>query len=173
MIRIKVTDIPTRGLSIEDSLPLDHLNKRMNEAPDNDVTFIESVQFSIHIKPEIAGAELKGHIQAKYEQPCGICLKEIVRELDQELSLTLKAKTLRPGVDRATSSEEWEDDIGIVYFDGEHIDLEEILQETLILGISPFNNNHPNCTGLPEGAPQPEQEKKVTLGDLLKNARMH
>ncbi|MCI5065595.1 DUF177 domain-containing protein [bacterium] len=171
MIEIRVTDIPSRGLEISDRLSLSALNARMAEAPDNDVIFTEEPRFSIKITPEIAGAEVKGQISTAYQQPCGVCLEPLREELSQELQITLKAKSGRPGVDRATSATEWEDDIGIIYFNGEHIDLEEILQENLILAINPFSPREHNCPGIPAEHQESTEQKNPTLGDLIKNAQ--
>lgn len=173
MVKVRITDIPSHGLQIKDELSLTELNNRMNEAEDNDVKFTESPKFAITIKPEVAGAELTGNITAKYIQPCGICLEEVTHEVSEPLSLTLKAKTKRPGIDRPTSSDEWEDGVGIIYFDGEHIDLEEILQETIILKVNPYDSQHKGCPGLAEEATDKDNEKKTTLGDLIKNARVN
>ena len=174
MIKIRVTDIPARGLSASDRLSLEALNDRMNEAPDNDIQFVEAPEYSIEIRPEKGGAEMTGSVVTRYERPCGVCLTSLTYELSKEVSLTLKAKSSMPGVDRATETGEWEDDVGIIYYNGEHIDLEEILQETLILSISPFNNSHEGCPGLPANAKdEAAEEKKVTLGDLIKNSQVH
>ena len=172
LITIRITDIPSRGLEVADHLQLTALNSRMNEAPDNDVEFLSPPRFSIRIKPELAGAELQGTIKAHYKQPCGRCLQPIEREISQQLSIVLKEKSKRPGIDRATSSSEWDDDIGIVYFDGEQIDLEEILQESLILSINPFENGHSDCLGIPsydDNNPDSISDVKPTFGDLLKD----
>ncbi len=168
MVKIRITDIPKEGLEINEELCLDAINSRMNEAPDNDITFIEAPRFSVLIKPELGGAELSGTISTRYKQPCARCLEEISEFLKQELSLTLKAKTKKPGIERPTEATEWDDGIGIVYFDGEHIDLEDILQETLILSLDPFNSAHEGCKGVVHTGD--EKEEKQTLGSLLEKA---
>ncbi len=175
LIIIRITDIPSRGLEVADHLDCEALNARMNEAPENDIRFLTAPTFALRIKPEIAGAELRGSIEASYEQPCGRCLQLIERTIRQDLLITLKAKSHRPGIDRATSSSEWDDDIGIVYFDGEQIDLEEILQESLILSINPFESEHPKCPGPPTHrghTSDDSSERKPTLGDLLKDLKV-
>ncbi|MCB0320957.1 MAG: DUF177 domain-containing protein [Bdellovibrionales bacterium] len=170
MITIRITDIPAQGLEVNDVLSIDLLNQRMNEAPDNDIVFTGAAPFSLKIKPEIGGAELRGTISASFMQPCARCTELTSQSISQDIRLTLKAKSLRPGIDRSTTGEEWEDGIGVIYFDGDHIDVEDILQETLILSINPFNSAHPDCPGvlLPKSVQDPE--KPNGLKSLLEAA---
>ena len=170
-ITLRVTDIPVQGLEITESLALDLLNERMNDAPNNDIVFIDTSPFSLMAKTTKGGILITGNISGSYSQPCGRCLEEITHQLDKEISLTLKPKETQPGRERTTTKQEWQDDIGIVYFDGEHIELEEILQETLILSLSPFNSNHNNCPGeqeIEKNNSKNKEEKGTLLGDALK-----
>lgn len=143
----------------------------MNEAKGNDIVFLIAPVIDVHLRPEKGGIELSGSVQSRYSQPCSRCLEEVETEISTKLQVTLKAKDSRPGVDRLTTSAEWADGIGIVYYDGEHIDLEDIVQESLILGLSPFGPEHPSCKGVPSLGG--EKEDKPTLGDLLKRAGIH
>ena len=170
-MKIRLSDLPLTGANITSELPLENLNARMNEAKGNDIVFLKAPVIDIRLRPEKGAIELTGLIQSQYRQPCSRCLEEVETDISTNLQVTLKAKPSRPGVDRLTTSTEWADGIGIVYYDGEHIDLEDIIQESLILGLSPFGPEHPSCKGPP--ALEGEKEEKPTLGDLLKRAGIH
>lgn len=170
-MKIRVTDLPPSGATIESDLSVENLNARMNEAKGNDIRFLSAPQLSLHLRPEKGGVEVRGTVDSSYAQPCSRCLEEVRTPLHSDIQLTLKPKQSRPGVDRMTTSAEWADDVGIVYFDGEHIDLEDVIQECLILSLSPFGPEHDNCLGVPKHrSDNQSEEKPTTLSDLLKRA---
>lgn len=126
------------------------------------------------------GAETRGSVNARYRQPCSRCIEGIERDIAIEANLIFKAKPAdlanRPP---GEEDEDYIDDVGISYFEGEHIDLESILQETLILSLSIYW--HPpvdrtgkctvcslfyNDTSLGKGSP----ERRTTLGELMQAA---
>lgn len=90
MITIRITDIPAQGLEVNDVLSIDLLNQRMNEAPDNDIVFTGAAPFSLKIKPEIGGAELRGTISASFMQPCARCTELTSQSISQDIRLTLQ-----------------------------------------------------------------------------------
>ncbi len=174
-MKIRLTDIPPEGLNVNDTLSLENLNTRMDEAPENDIHFLTAPQVSFKIKKEKGGAELQGKVSSTYRQVCPKCTEEVDHEISSELSLILKPKNSQPGRDRQTSKEEWNDDIGIVYFDGEHIDLEDVIQETLILQLSPYGMPHKGCKSIIDSTPADDDPRgtKTNLGKLLKDAGVH
>ena len=69
------------------------------------------------------------------------------------------------------------EDAGIIFFEGEHIDLEDVLQETLILALSPFllpeRDKDGKCVRCGETTPikySIDSTSKRSLGDLLQKA---
>ncbi|MCB0332844.1 MAG: DUF177 domain-containing protein [Bdellovibrionales bacterium] len=170
-LQVRLSDIPVEGIIINDTIPLETLNARMNEGPGNDVQFLAPPTVSLTISPRKGSAELSGTVTATYRQNCPRCLEVIDHPISQELNIILKAKELRPGTDRKLSAEEWDDDIGIIYFDGEHIDLEDIVQETLILAIDPLGAPHDGCSPM-EWKDDPEEEKN-TLGKLFQKVGLN
>lgn len=170
-LQVRLSDIPQEGIKINDTIPLETLNARMNEGPGNDVTFLAPPSVSLTISPQKGSAELTGTITTTYRQSCPRCLEMIEHSISQEVNILLKAKESHPGRDRKLSAEEWDDDIGIIYFDGEHIDLEDILQETLILAIDPLGAPHDGCTSM-EWKDDLDEEKN-TLGKLFQKVGLN
>lgn len=139
----------------------------MSEAPDNEIVFLSEPVLDLIVHKQVQGAEVTGSVTTSYRQPCGRCGDE----LDQPLRFTLRLELKRP---HSPDENEYEDDVGIHVFDGEHIDLEDIIQEHIILQLSPILL--PPCTA--KGAcslcdraqnnAAPTEKNTVLLGDLLK-----
>ena len=172
--RVRISDISPAGVRIQGLLLLDRLNKRMNEGANNEIVFLDPPAFELTVFGTQQGAEAQGSVRTRYRQPCSRCLKEIDNELSRDLRFVLKPKSSIPeGVKP-------EDDVFVIYFEGEYIDFEDTLQEVLILGLSPYllpeREPDGSCAlcGLkvqsefsfgPQGG-----ESKATLGPLLQKA---
>ena len=169
-MRIRISDLPPEGLTISDTIPVEALNSRLNEGQTSDIRFTKSPQVDVFVRPTTDGAETKGKAHTKYLQSCGRCAEAIERELEIELNFILKAK---PGKENAP---EYVDDLGIIFFEGEHIEFESTVQESLILALSLFWSPPVDKQGKCSlCGKQPESEytekKGVTnLGELLKKA---
>lgn len=177
-MKIRISTIPAQGLKIKDIIPLEPLNARMNEGRHNDIFFVAPPQVEITVAKTVTGAEIKGRIKTRYKQPCSLCLDVLERELETEINLIAEPKLLK---NKAAHTPPWadkcEDDIGIAYYEGDHIDLEDLIQESIILALSPFwhpacdENNR--CTLCGRNLSAQHQEagvKPLTLAALLKKA---
>ncbi len=168
-MKIKVADVTTTPRSYSDTLDLKALNDRMNEGNDNEVIFLKEpeVELSIHGTPQAMEASCT--IKTRYRQPCSRCLKELEMDLVREVEFVIKPESsILAGV-------EPDEDVNVVYYDGPHIDLEDALQETLILAISPFllpeRDENGYCSICNERYNDAiEDEPKNNLGDLLRQA---
>lgn len=137
-MRIRVSDLRPEGLKVNDDIPLDALNQRMNEAASNDIVFTSppSVELTVHKTPQ--GAQVKGTAAARYKQPCSLCLEELERETKVKIEYVFQRKSPLELARRDDDANNFYDDVGICYFSGEHIELEELIQESLILSMTPF-----------------------------------
>ena len=127
-MKVRLSDIPADGLTFKDTLPLDAINARMDEGQGNDIYFKSAPQVEVTVYKSRKGSEIKGWVRATCLQPCGRCLVKIENELKVSADFILK-----PSDEKSPN-----DDLGVVYYEGEHIDLEDILQETLILALDPY-----------------------------------
>ena len=173
-MNIRISTIPPRGLDIKETLPLDSLNARMNEGRENDIVFTAAPQVELTVLRTIEGAETKGSVRTKYKQQCSWCLDPVERELEIEAKFVLSPRPAEKSVNEAGS---FEDDIGVVYYDNDHVDLEDVIQEALILSLSRFW--HPPvdekgactvCGRNVEAERKQLQDAPLTLGALLKKA---
>jgi uncharacterized metal-binding protein YceD (DUF177 family) len=178
-MKVRISDIPPAGLKVNDTLPLEALNARMTEGRGKDILFTEAPTVNLLITRTQSGAETKGGVKTKYRQQCSRCL------IDQEHPLEIKADfTLHHKPTAEEISEDIEasftDDVGIAYFEGDHIDLENLLQEALILTLSlywaPPCDAKGNCTkcGLNRAKFESHDEPPGnSLGNLLKKAGLN
>jgi len=180
-MKIRISDIPHEGLKIDASLSLDSLNERLREGEDHDIEFLSPPRVALTAFKTPQGAETRGSAHTRYRQPCSRCIEGVERDLEVATNFIFKAKP--PDLENRPAGEEDEDyidDVGITYFEGEHIDLEAIVQETLILSLSiywhPPVDREGKCQvcgllykdGLTSGA---GEAPPTTLGQLLSAAR--
>ncbi len=170
-MKVRISDLPAQGLQISDTISVANLNKRMQEGRNNDIIFLNDPQVDIIVTPRIGGAEVSGRVNALYKQPCALCAEE----LEQKLNVTVEVE-LKP---RQVGAEELDDDVGILIYTGEHVDLEAYLQEALILKLTPYlqpeRDEDDKCRlcgkACLQAAPAPIVTGGISLGELIKTAQ--
>ena len=180
-MKVQVSDLPVEGLKINDTIPLDSLNARMAEGRYKDIVFLVPPKVDISVTPtQAGGAETKGVVRSKYRQPCGRCLESLERDVEVECNFTLiQRPEPEVGVTEEILDEAFIDDVGLVYFDGDQIDLEDLIQETLILSLSLFwsppvkeNGDCELCAfNISKNANSKKGNDKIKLGDLFKQVK--
>ncbi len=177
-MKIRISDIPANGLMITDTLGLEPLAKRMSEGRTADIVFTSPPDVTLKIDKTPSGAQVSGWVKSKVKQACSLCAIEVERELDVEIRYALQQVHPKD----SKGHPELLDDIGIVFFEGEHVDLENTLQEALILELSLFW--HPDCNDegcckhcgkLCEKAESDSEapNNTVSLGELFKKAGLN
>ena len=120
---------------------------------------------------------LQGQVEATYTQPCARCADELNRELHIPLSLVLQEINPRAQQEEMTS-EGTLDDVGICYYESDHVELDPLIEEQIILSLDqiyrPACDKNGKCSlcGKSPMLPKDEEEMKSTInfGDLLKSA---
>lgn len=173
-MKIRITDISTNGLHIQDKLSLKKLNDRMNEGSENDIIFTADPQIDLHVTKTLSGGELKGRVTSMVKQPCSRCLEEVEREVTVPISFALKERPPTVNDEEA----KFLDDIGVLYYTGDSIEVEEILEEALILSLSPYwapehDSKIHQCKEEIKPSKVPSEEKKIhrPFADALKDLK--
>jgi uncharacterized metal-binding protein YceD (DUF177 family) len=172
-MKIRFSKIPPgHGLPLNETLSLDALNQRMQEAKDNEIVFLKAPMLDLLIKKQVQGAEILGNVTTSFRQPCGRCGDEVEQPLSIELQLELKRGTA------SEYGEPLEDDVGIVIVQDDFIPLEEIIQEHIILSLSPSllpeckaNGDCSLCGKPPKSDVVEGAGNTFLLGDLLKGVK--
>jgi len=178
-MKVRISDLSPEGLVVKGSISLENLNSRMKEGRTQDITFVLTPTCDLQIFPTHGGgAAASGTVRSKYKQECGRCLEPKEREIEVEVRYVLEP---RPdgviGEPKATEDGAFTDDVGLVYFEGDQFDLEELIQESLILPLSQFwsppADEKGNCQlcgfNLKADVDAPTRTT-IKLGDLLKKA---
>lgn len=170
-MKIRVSDLTSRGLKLSEKMDLTALNSRMSEGKGNEIVFLTAPDVELDLRPVIGGTSLSGKLKTSYQQPCARCSKDLEYPLDLELNYLLKPLK--------NQSESDADDESVVFYEGEQFDLEDLLQECIILALDPFQSppclNNGDCSlcgfNLNKYCDDSEPENNsANLGDLLKKA---
>lgn len=132
-MKVLVTTIPFSGMKIDAPISKDALNARLKEGSDqNLVTFEDAPMADITLTRTHGGVLVKGIISGTCKQDCSSCGDIVGHQATATIDWILQGDA-----DRAAPDDEL-DDPGVIVYHGEHVDLEEHLQEALILSLSPF-----------------------------------
>jgi uncharacterized metal-binding protein YceD (DUF177 family) len=175
-MKIRLTDIPITGLPVAEILSKAALNQRLSEGDNHGIEFIDDLDVRLTVYRSAGGAETKGTVRSKYRQPCSRCAEAKERTLELATSFLLQP---RPVTLEGERLDECEDDVGISYFDGEHVDLEDLIHETIILSLSlywhPEEDSAGKCTLCPrmtrtKPVQSVQEPGETVLGALFKKA---
>jgi uncharacterized protein len=119
----------------------------VNDLPldESEVRLVEPASISGRIRREGKEVELRGHLNAKVEVVCGRCLKPV------ELPLSTEFK------ERYVRAVSWADeeqhqlqaeDLDLAVFDGEGIELDDLVREELLLSVPVNVLCREDCRGL-------------------------
>jgi uncharacterized metal-binding protein YceD (DUF177 family) len=132
-MRILVTTIPFSGMKIEAPISMEAINSRLQEGSHEDsVVFDEPPMADLTLTRTHGGVMVKGIISGRCRQGCATCGDIVPHEAVARIDWLLQTTS-----DQAAPDDEI-DDPGVIFYEGEHVDLEEPLQEALILNLSPF-----------------------------------
>ena len=172
-MKIRISTLPVEGVILKEKLSLDELNARMAEGRDNDIIFTTAPEVEIRIQKSVTGAETSGWVKSSCMQNCARCAVAIERPIEAETNFIL----LHVPED-ADPGSTFEDDIGLSYFAGDHVDLDSLIQEALILQLvrywHPEEDQNGNCKqcgiSIATFDESEESAPKTKLGALLKKA---
>lgn len=179
-MKLRISDLNDAGIPVCGTLAPAGLNERLNGTEDSGIVFDTPVTVTMHARRTAGGAELSGQLTGIYRQSCGRCLEPVPREFAIPATFLIKP---RPRGER-----DLVDDVGVLYFSGEHCELESPLQETVLLSMSlywsPEVDKSGKCGGCKKqcefsqsgdsGAPiggGNSGMKTTRLGDLLKQLK--
>ncbi len=183
-MKVLVTTIPFTGMKIDAPISKDALNTRLQGGSDASmVTFEDAPMADLTLTRTHGGVIVKGIISGTCKQDCSSCGDLVAHEASATIDWILQGNA-----DRAAPDDDLEDP-GVIVYEGEHVDLEEHLQEALILSLSPFwhppRDRHERCTvcqrdcskkmwraeeGKAVDSLEDKAQATATFGNLLKGA---
>lgn len=134
MIKVRVATLPEAGLELEEKLSAETVNQRLISAPDsntNKIEFSDPISVSLRLEKVPHGMTAEGTIRAECSQICSRCAEPVSRPLECPIKHVFKHHT-----DPDTALPE--EDIGVNYYKGEHAEIGPLLEDLLILNLSPY-----------------------------------
>lgn len=180
-MKVRVSTIPHSGMKIDAPIPLEPLNSRLSEGSrESDVVFTEAPNADLTLSRSHGGAEVKGIISAPCTRMCSTCAETVHDEIQADIFWVLQSEE-----DSTLGPIEEMEAAGVMPYSGDHVELEEPLQEALILQLTPFwhppRDCHGRCTtcnkectatewtAVETSAETPSKTSR-SLGDLIKGA---
>jgi uncharacterized metal-binding protein YceD (DUF177 family) len=164
-------------MKIETDLPLEALNTRLAEGSEQQEFIFEAPPMvDLTLTRTHGGILVKGVVSGRCKQECATCADPVSHEIVSTIDWLLQTESDRAG------PEDEIDDPGVIFYEGDHVELEEPLQEALILNINPFwhpeRDAQDRCTVCTRdcrvrvwGEESKESEQKSSsFGALLKGA---
>ena len=173
-MRVYVTTIPFTGMKINAPISLESLNSRLKGGSESaEVSFTEGPLADLTLTRTQGGVIIKGIISGPCLQDCSTCADPVRHEVVATIGWLLQTKS------DAAAPEDSIDDPAVLFYEGDHIDLEEPLQEALILALNPFwhpaRDSQDHCTVCKRDCSNrawraKDTESTSNFGSLLKNA---
>jgi len=138
-MRIRVSDIKSSGLKINDTISLPALNARMSEGGrEADIIFLDAPVVEMTVRKTHGGAETKGRAKTRYKQACSLCLEGVEREIEVDTNFDFSYPTRTSQHQRDEGDTSITDDMEIYTIKNDHIEVEELIQENFILSLSVY-----------------------------------
>jgi uncharacterized protein len=146
---IRIEQISADGLDLkfeETPTAFPVLSEMINQGECKFVAPIKTALRAIRIGDMV---EVKGEINTVVHLPCGRCLKEYETSLKSRFDLTYAHPvTVAPADEDPAEVELSHEELGLIYFEGEVIDLRDAIQEQVILAFPIKALCQKDCKGL-------------------------
>ena len=151
-MHLRIKQINEEGLALEfeeqsEFFPV--LSEMVNRG---ECTFIAPIKTAVRATRIDDMIEVKGEVNSQVRRPCGRCLQEYELPLKSRFDLTYVNRI--PGVQEDDEQDEVEisaQEMGLIYFEGEQINLQDGIQEQVILAFPIKALCKKDCKGLCAG----------------------
>lgn len=145
-MRLELDEISAGGVDREYSSPVEVFPELVTHAQTSRFNFISPLKFRIRLQRAGTLVELDGQLDFRVEEVCGRCLASFGERIESSFALTFT-----PPRESDPELEEREletEELGLLTYDGEQIDLHDPLQEQVLISlpISPLCKDE--CLGL-------------------------
>jgi uncharacterized protein len=146
-VQLSLTQIGEEGRQIEQDLDAQWLTRALSEKHTSDFCAQGGHRALINARRVGLDVYLSAECTLRLKTDCAACLNPFELEVPVAFSLTLKP---RPRADDAPPDELElsKEDLEECYYEGDEIDLEEILREQIILALPMYPRCSPDCKGL-------------------------
>lgn len=147
-MRIKLEDIKGCGLKQAYSCTLADFPEIAALAQDNGPLFHEPLRFFLRLQRTGELVEVDGRCQAQVTLHCSRCLQPLTLALDEAFSVTFAPEERREGDAPADDVELEREELGLIAYRDDSLELRDALQEQLIMALPIRPLCTENCAGL-------------------------
>jgi uncharacterized protein len=172
MLVIEISSIPAEGLEVHEQLKPGEVHLEGEES----FTLLEGGRLDCRLdRGDDQSVHVRGRLSAKLELECGRCLEAFPFDVDQDLDLFYLPHRAEDGEEEEDEVELADRDMVVAYYQGERLDLGEMIREQFFLGIPMKRLCREGCAGICPtcGANRnarpcqcPPAEAATRLGDL-------
>jgi uncharacterized metal-binding protein YceD (DUF177 family) len=130
---------------------------------------LNALVISAHVSRFRGGLQLDGKLEARLVQPCVVTLEPVYQTLEEPLERVFLPVNKRRHDSQSEILVDVEGEDMPDYFDGNEIDLSEVIIETLALAIDPYPRAPGAGTAIPTGDPINEDESPFARLKALKD----
>ena len=147
MLHIYLGSISETDLELKTTAPVDQFRSLVELSRESDVTFNGPIGVSVRAVPSGDAVAIDGHAEVDVRLTCSRCLTRFDQHIEIEFSATAIPKENTPPINSAGEVELTVDDMDIIEFEGDSIDLHEEIAQQILMAL-PFN---PLCRGSCKG----------------------
>lgn len=145
-MRLELDEISAEGIVREYSVPVENFTELKTLADNAQFNFTSELVFRLRLQRVGSLIELDGHLAGTISEICGRCLSPYEERIESAFSLTFT-----PQKRSEPEQEELEleaEELGLISYEGEQIDLRDALQEQVIISLPIGPLCKEECLGL-------------------------
>ena len=147
-MRIRIDDIKDEGLSLEYAEESAAFPALAGISDAGDCEIIAPVKTSLRAFPVRDMIEVEGKVETTLRQSCGRCLEEYEENLSASFALTYTRHLPEVSDDSEDEVEISAEEMGLILFEGEEIDLRDAVQEQVLMALPIRPLCRQECKGL-------------------------
>ena len=149
MLQIHIGSITDKGLDLEENVKVTTLPLLNAIGHETNLHFAETIQVHVHISIVKKTILIVGTAQTKIKVACSRCLTPFDLDINTDFSTTAVPEWARPVVTDSMNDVELDgDDIDVIGYEGDIIDLREEIAQQIIMSLPAKAVCKPSCKGL-------------------------
>jgi uncharacterized protein len=148
-MKIKIEEIPEKGIQVEFTKDKEWCDELFRKERDVDFAFASPTSISLKINRSEKNIFIHGKINTSLQVKCIRCTEDFVYPVSEAITYTLtpSGETTKSHTESELTSE----DLELSFYNGEEIDLYQILKEQIFLSIPSYPRCSNSCKGLCPG----------------------
>jgi DUF177 domain-containing protein len=145
MLVVEISSIPPEGLEVHEDLKPGEVHLEGDES----FTLLEGGRLDCRLdRGDDQSIHVRGRLKARLELQCGRCLEAFPFSLDQELDLFYLPHRAEDGEEEEDEVELADRDMVVAYYQGERLDLGEMIREQFFLAVPMKRLCREGCAGI-------------------------